>query len=67
MGGRDCLWALCSYSTPQVVVVRNRRLGTAYRALQLLVLLYFIRPSWSMAVPDPRDFHVCLRWMTCGR
>ncbi|XP_067163192.1 P2X purinoceptor 2-like [Apteryx mantelli] len=42
MGGRDCLWALCSYSTPQVVVVRNRRLGTAYRALQLLVLLYFV-------------------------
>uniref|UniRef100_A0A8B9V604 P2X purinoceptor n=1 Tax=Anas zonorhyncha TaxID=75864 RepID=A0A8B9V604_9AVES len=29
------------YSSPQVVVVRNGHLGTAYRALQLLVLLYF--------------------------
>uniref|UniRef100_A0A8C4P2F6 P2X purinoceptor n=1 Tax=Dromaius novaehollandiae TaxID=8790 RepID=A0A8C4P2F6_DRONO len=42
MGGPGCPRALCSYSTAQVVVVRNRHLGTAYRALQLLVLLYFV-------------------------
>ncbi|NXE58010.1 P2RX2 protein, partial [Casuarius casuarius] len=42
MGGPGCLRALCSYSTAQVVLVRNRHLGTAYRALQLLVLLYFV-------------------------
>ncbi|XP_021268109.1 P2X purinoceptor 2 [Numida meleagris] len=34
--------AVSSYSSPQVVVVRDGRLGIAYRALQLLVLLYFI-------------------------
>uniref|UniRef100_A0A8B9BHX9 P2X purinoceptor n=1 Tax=Anser brachyrhynchus TaxID=132585 RepID=A0A8B9BHX9_9AVES len=41
MGVRGCLRAVSSYSSPQVVVVRNGHLGTAYRALQLLVLLYF--------------------------
>ncbi|XP_062457413.1 P2X purinoceptor 2-like [Rhea pennata] len=43
VGARDCLWALCSYSTPQVMVVRNGHLGTRHRALQLLVLLYLVR------------------------
>ncbi|KGL77544.1 P2X purinoceptor 2, partial [Tinamus guttatus] len=33
---------LCSYSTPQVLVVRDWRLGAVYRMLQLLVLLYFV-------------------------
>lgn len=41
MGVQGCLRAVSSYSSPQVVVVRNGHLGTAYRALQLLVLLYF--------------------------
>lgn len=40
--GPGCRRAVSSYSSPQVVVVRDGRLGTAYRALQLLVLLYFI-------------------------
>uniref|UniRef100_A0A8C2TW73 P2X purinoceptor n=1 Tax=Coturnix japonica TaxID=93934 RepID=A0A8C2TW73_COTJA len=40
--GPGCWRAVSSYSSPQVVVVRDGRLGTAYRALQLLVLLYFI-------------------------
>ncbi|OXB65860.1 hypothetical protein ASZ78_008554 [Callipepla squamata] len=40
--GQGCLRGVSSYSSPQVVVVRDGRLGTAYRALQLLVLLYFI-------------------------
>ncbi|NXC44994.1 P2RX2 protein, partial [Penelope pileata] len=41
-GMRGCGQALSSYSSPQAVVVRDGRLGTAHRALQLLVLLYFI-------------------------
>ncbi|XP_010718748.1 P2X purinoceptor 2 isoform X2 [Meleagris gallopavo] len=40
--GPGCRRAVSSYSSPQVVVVRDGLLGTAYRALQLLVLLYFI-------------------------
>ncbi|NXD17561.1 P2RX2 protein, partial [Nothocercus nigrocapillus] len=42
MGTRCCPRSLCSYSTPQVLVVRDWRLGALYRALQLLILLYFV-------------------------
>ncbi|KAG8455610.1 hypothetical protein GDO86_001710 [Hymenochirus boettgeri] len=34
--------ALWSYETPKVIVVKNRRLGTIYRLLQLLIIVYFI-------------------------
>ncbi|XP_077015630.1 P2X purinoceptor 2 isoform X3 [Tamandua tetradactyla] len=39
---RGCWSALWDYETPKVVVVRNRRLGVVYRAVQLLILLYFV-------------------------
>ncbi|XP_037365778.1 P2X purinoceptor 2 [Talpa occidentalis] len=38
---RGCWSALWDYETPKVVVVRSRRLGVVYRAVQLLILLYF--------------------------
>nr|XP_055177920.1 P2X purinoceptor 2 isoform X3 [Nyctereutes procyonoides] len=37
-----CWSALWDYETPKVIVVKNRRLGVAYRAVQLLLLLYFV-------------------------
>uniref|UniRef100_A0A8C9L7H6 P2X purinoceptor n=1 Tax=Pavo cristatus TaxID=9049 RepID=A0A8C9L7H6_PAVCR len=40
--GPGCRRAVSSYSSPQVVVVRDGRLGTAYRALQILVLYVFV-------------------------
>ncbi|PNI12995.1 P2RX2 isoform 4 [Pan troglodytes] len=39
---RGCWSALWDYETPKVIVVRNRRLGVLYRAVQLLILLYFV-------------------------
>ncbi|XP_053312980.1 P2X purinoceptor 2 [Spea bombifrons] len=33
------LWA---YETPKVIVVKNRQLGTIYRLLQLLIIVYFV-------------------------
>ncbi|NWI21257.1 P2RX2 protein, partial [Crypturellus soui] len=42
MGARRCARSLLSYSTPQVLVVRDWRLGAVSRALQLLILLYFV-------------------------
>ncbi|XP_062943003.1 P2X purinoceptor 2 isoform X1 [Cynocephalus volans] len=39
---RGCWSAFWDYETPKVVVVRNRRLGVLYRAVQLLILLYFV-------------------------
>ncbi|KAG8515039.1 P2X purinoceptor 2 [Galemys pyrenaicus] len=37
-----CWSAFWDYETPKVIVVRNRRLGVVYRAVQLLILLYFV-------------------------
>uniref|UniRef100_A0A8C0PFA7 P2X purinoceptor n=1 Tax=Canis lupus familiaris TaxID=9615 RepID=A0A8C0PFA7_CANLF len=37
-----CWSALWDYETPKVIVVKNRRLGVVYRAVQLLILLYFV-------------------------
>nr|AAC08993.1 P2X2 receptor splice variant P2X2-2 [Cavia porcellus] len=34
--------AFWDYETPKVIVVRNRPLGVVYRAVQLLILLYFV-------------------------
>ncbi|XP_008851951.1 P2X purinoceptor 2 isoform X3 [Nannospalax galili] len=39
---RGCWSAFLDYETPKVIVVRNRRLGVVYRAVQLLILLYFV-------------------------
>ncbi|XP_055003177.1 P2X purinoceptor 2 isoform X1 [Sorex araneus] len=39
---RGCWSAFWDYETPKVIVVRNRRLGVVYRAVQLLILLYFV-------------------------
>ncbi|XP_003792931.1 P2X purinoceptor 2 isoform X1 [Otolemur garnettii] len=39
---RSCWSAFWDYETPKVIVVRNRRLGVLYRAVQLLILLYFV-------------------------
>ncbi|XP_041436166.1 P2X purinoceptor 2-like [Xenopus laevis] len=33
---------LWSYETQKVIVVKNRRLGTIYRLLQLLIIVYFV-------------------------
>ncbi|XP_057601897.1 P2X purinoceptor 2 isoform X2 [Hippopotamus amphibius kiboko] len=37
-----CWSAFWDYETPKVIVVKNRRLGIVYRAVQLLILLYFV-------------------------
>ncbi|XP_045313763.1 P2X purinoceptor 2 isoform X2 [Leopardus geoffroyi] len=39
---RGCWSAFWDYETPKVIVVKNRRLGVVYRAVQLLILLYFV-------------------------
>lgn len=39
---RSCWSAFWDYETPKVIVVKNRRLGIVYRAVQLLILLYFV-------------------------
>ncbi|XP_004635897.1 P2X purinoceptor 2 isoform X1 [Octodon degus] len=39
---QGCWSAFWDYETPKVIVVRNRRLGIVYRAVQLLILLYFV-------------------------
>lgn len=39
---QGCWSAFWDYETPKVIVVRNRRLGVVYRAVQLLILLYFV-------------------------
>ncbi|KAM4827000.1 LOW QUALITY PROTEIN: P2X purinoceptor 2 [Thomomys bottae] len=39
---RGCWSAFWDYETPKVVVVRSRRLGVVHRAVQLLILLYFV-------------------------
>ncbi|XP_060048680.1 P2X purinoceptor 2 isoform X2 [Erinaceus europaeus] len=39
---RGCWSAFWDYETPKVMVVRNRRLGVVHRAVQLLILLYFV-------------------------
>ncbi|XP_006901067.1 PREDICTED: P2X purinoceptor 2 [Elephantulus edwardii] len=39
---RACWSALWDYETPKVIVVKNRQLGVVYRAVQLLILLYFV-------------------------
>ncbi|XP_069476369.1 P2X purinoceptor 2-like [Ambystoma mexicanum] len=37
-----CFWQFWDYETPKMIVVKNRNLGTIYRLVQLLILLYFI-------------------------
>ncbi|XP_004709813.1 P2X purinoceptor 2 [Echinops telfairi] len=39
---RGCWSAFWDYETPKVVVVKDRPLGVVYRAVQLLILLYFV-------------------------
>ncbi|XP_049722637.1 P2X purinoceptor 2 isoform X3 [Elephas maximus indicus] len=39
---RGCWSAFWDYETPKVIVVKNRHLGVVYRAVQLLILLYFV-------------------------
>uniref|UniRef100_A0A4W2CEM1 P2X purinoceptor n=1 Tax=Bos indicus x Bos taurus TaxID=30522 RepID=A0A4W2CEM1_BOBOX len=39
---QSCWSAFWDYETPKVIVVKNRRLGIVYRAVQLLILLYFV-------------------------
>ncbi|XP_039078683.1 P2X purinoceptor 2 isoform X2 [Hyaena hyaena] len=39
---RGCWSAFWDYETPKVIVVKNRRLGVVYRAVQLFILLYFV-------------------------
>ncbi|KAM5238807.1 P2X purinoceptor 2 [Ctenodactylus gundi] len=39
---RGCWSAFWDYETPKVIVVRNRSLGVVYRAVQMLILLYFV-------------------------
>ncbi|XP_036777806.2 P2X purinoceptor 2 isoform X2 [Manis pentadactyla] len=39
---QGCWSAFWDYETPKVIVVKNRRLGVVYRAVQLLILLYFV-------------------------
>ncbi|XP_051828515.1 P2X purinoceptor 2 isoform X2 [Antechinus flavipes] len=42
---RNCwnvFWGFWDYETPKVIVVKNRNLGFLYRAVQLLILLYFV-------------------------
>ncbi|XP_053556531.1 P2X purinoceptor 2 [Bombina bombina] len=46
---RSLAWVgqLWEYETPKVIVVKNRQLGTIYRLLQLLIILYF---AWYVFV-----------------
>ncbi|XP_068096783.1 P2X purinoceptor 2 [Hyperolius riggenbachi] len=46
---RSMTWfgQLWEYETPKVIVVKNRHLGTIYRLLQLLIILYF---AWYVFV-----------------
>ncbi|KAJ1092589.1 hypothetical protein NDU88_005699 [Pleurodeles waltl] len=38
----ECFWQFWDYETPKMIVVKNRNLGTIYRLVQLLILLYFV-------------------------
>ncbi|XP_025072391.1 P2X purinoceptor 2 isoform X3 [Alligator sinensis] len=38
----ECFWEFWNYETPKVIVVKNHNLGILYRAMQLLILIYFI-------------------------
>ncbi|XP_074156421.1 P2X purinoceptor 2 isoform X5 [Sminthopsis crassicaudata] len=38
----NVFWGFWDYETPKVIVVKNRNLGFIYRAVQLLILLYFV-------------------------
>lgn len=48
---RGCWSAFWDYETPKVIVVKNRRLGVVYRAVQLLILLYFVWWARGPGVP----------------
>ncbi|XP_029427496.1 P2X purinoceptor 2 isoform X2 [Rhinatrema bivittatum] len=37
-----CFWNFWDYETPKVMVVKNRNLGTIYRLVQLLIIIYFV-------------------------
>ncbi|KAJ8415286.1 hypothetical protein AAFF_G00422660 [Aldrovandia affinis] len=39
---QECTIGFCNYETPKIIVVKNTTLGIIYRAVQFLVITYFI-------------------------